>query len=239
MALAHSMKHTVMAAIFALVFVSAGPLHVSAQTAGSANFVPSFAKLSDTAISQFKANPSTLLMTYASAGLPLSTQVRSLVLTDPTLVDTLIALAKCADASQKADNAGGSPKCANDAQKAAMGAGLAEAARILAATNPTLAAQIQTAVAQSGLQPLITAFIAGSNATVTAATGGGEGGAAGGGGGTSGLGATSGSNSGSNPGSVSFGSANTASAFGSLGGTSGGGLTSSTGQSTSPSKSSI
>ena len=113
--------------------------------------------LPDSAIAQFKANPQGLLTTYASAGLPLSTEVRSLVLTDPSLVDALITVAKSA----------------NDAQKAAIGAGLAEAARIIVATDPKLAAQIQVAVAQSGLQPLITAYIAGSNATVTAATGGG------------------------------------------------------------------
>src|SRR5438552_1113848 len=41
-----------------------------------------FTKLSDAAIAQFKANPQSLLSTYASAGLPLSTQVRSLLLTD-------------------------------------------------------------------------------------------------------------------------------------------------------------
>ena len=89
--------------------------------------VPSFTKLPDSAIAQFKANPQGLLTTYASAGLPLSTEVRSLVLTDPSLVEALITVAKGA----------------NDAQKAAIGAGLAEAARILAATDPQLAAQIQ------------------------------------------------------------------------------------------------
>jgi hypothetical protein len=176
--------------------------------------------LPDSTIAQFKANPQGLLTTYASAGLPLSTQVRNLVLTDPSLVDTLINVAKSA----------------NDAQKAAIGAGLAEAARILAATNPQLAAQIQLAVAQSGLGPLITAFIAGSNATETAAVGGGEGGGAGTGGPTSGVGNSGGSNTGSNPGGVSFGATNGASAFGTISGAPGGGLT---GQPTSPSRSSI
>lgn len=211
-----SMKLPVMAAISALALILASPINVSAQTAGGAAHVPSFTKLPDLVIAKFKADPQGLLTTYASAGLPLSTEVRSLVLTDPSLVATLIDVAKSA----------------NDAQKSAIGAGLAEAARILAATNPQLAAQIQLAVAQSGLGSLITAFIAGSNATETAAIGGGGGGGGGEGGGggtggpTGGVGSSGGSNGGSNPGGGSFGTANGASAFGTIGsGASGGGLT--------------
>jgi len=220
----NSMKRPAMAAISALALLMAGLIPVSAQTAGDAAYVPSFAKLPDSAIAQFKANPQALLTTYASAGLPLSTEVRSLVLTDPSLVDVLITVAKSA----------------NDAQKAAIGAGLAEATHIIVATDPKLAAQIQIAVAQSGLEPLITAYIAGSNATVTAAIGGAGGDGGGGGGGAiGGVGGPLGSNTGANPGGVSFGAANAASPFGSIGGTSGGGSISSTSQSTSPSKSSI
>jgi hypothetical protein len=174
-------------------------------------------KLPDTVIAQFKADPQSLLTTYASAGLPLSTRVRGLVLTDPSLVATLIELAKNA----------------NDAQKGAIGAGLAEAAQLSAATDPKLAAQIQQAVAQSGLAPLITAFIGLSNGTITAATG--AGGGAGSGGPTGGLGSLGGANTGSNAGTASFGQVNSASAFGSLGaGAVGGGLTTSTSLSTSP-----
>lgn len=180
---------------------------------------PGFAKLPDAEIAQFKANPDNLLTTYASAGLPLSTEVRGLTLTDPSLVATLIEVAKKA----------------NDAQKGAIGAGLAEAARIMATTNPAGAADVQRLVAQSGLSPLITAFIALSNGTLTAAIGGGggEGAGAGSGGATGGVGAAGGSNGGSNSGSSSFGSANSASGFGAIGG---GGLTVSTTQAVSPFK---
>jgi hypothetical protein len=219
-------KRPTTAALSVIALLIAGVVPVSAQSTSGPTHVPSFAKLPDSAIAQFKANPQALLTTYASAGLPLSTEVRSLVLTDASLVDALIAVAKGA----------------NDAQKAAIGAGLAEAAHILAATNPQLAAQIQVAVAQSGLGPLITAFIAGSNATVTAAVGGGgggEGGGAGSGGATGGVGASGGSNSGANAGTGSFGATNSASAFGSIGGASGGGFSASTSQSTSPSRSAI
>lgn len=238
MALSGSRKHFVMAAISALALMSATPCCVDAQTAGGVAHIPSFAKLPDSAIAQFKADPQGLLTTYASAGLPLSTRVRSLVLTDSSLVETLIGVAKCAGGARKAGVASEAPKCANDAQLAAIGAGLAEAARILAAANPLLAAQIQLSVAQSGLGPLITAFIAVSNGTETAAVGGGEGGVGGGSGGaTGGAGPYGGANSGANPGGVSFSAVNEASAFGALG--SGGGLTIPTSQSTSPSKSTI
>ena len=143
-----------MAAIVALALILAGPMKASAQTAGGRHHVPAFTKLPNSVIAQFKADPQGLLTTYASAGLPLSARARSLVLTDPSLVDVLIDVSKTA----------------NDAQKAAIGAGMAEAARILAAIDPQLAARIQLAVAQSGSESLITAFIAGSNATQTAST---------------------------------------------------------------------
>ena len=219
------MKRPAIAALSILALLLAGSVSAGADPTGGDVHVPSFTKLPDSAIAQFKANPQGLLTTYASAGLPLSTEVRSLVLTDPSLVEALITVANGA----------------NDAQKAAIGAGLAEAARVLAATNPQLAAQIQGDVAQSGLGILVTAFIAASNATQTAAVGGasGEGGGGGGGGAVGGVGASAGSYSGANAGSGSFGSTNSASAFGSLGGGSGGGFSSSTSQSVSPSKSSI
>jgi hypothetical protein len=204
-----SIKRPAIVALSALALLVAAFGPVSAQPTGDAAHTPSFAKLSDSAIAQFKADPQALLTIYASAGLPLSTEVRSLVLTDPSLVDALITVAKGA----------------NDAQKAAIGAGLAEAARIIVATDPKRAAQIQIAVAQSGLEPLITAYIAGSNATVTAATGGEGGGGGGGGGGpTGGVGNFTGSNTGATTGG-SLGALNSASPFGSIGGTTGGGST--------------
>src|SRR5260370_24249861 len=148
------------AAAFAML--SAGALAETAPAAGSGNQGNQivFTKLSDAAIAQFKANPQGLLTTYASAGLPLSTQVRSLLLTDPTLIDTLIGVAK-----------GG-----NHVQQAAMGAGLGQASSILATTNPQVAGSVQQKVAQSGLSQLIIAYIAASNGTETEATGGGGGG---------------------------------------------------------------
>jgi hypothetical protein len=189
MTLRDLMRRPLLATILAVALVSAGSAVGWAQAAR----VPSFIKLPDAVVAEFKANPHSLLATYSSAGLPLSTEVRGLVLTDPSLVDALIDVAKDG----------------NDAQKGAIGAGLAGAARILAATNPQLAAQVQLKVAQSGMGPLITAFIAGSNGIETAAIGGGGGGTAGGSGGpTGGVVGAGGSNGGANFGGVSFGFSN-------------------------------
>jgi hypothetical protein len=104
-----------------LALLSSGAM---AQATGKPDSAPIISKLPDEAITQFKGNPLALLTTYASAGLPLTTQVRSLMLTDPGLIDVLITTAKSA----------------NDAQKAAIGAGLAQASRILARGNPQGAA---------------------------------------------------------------------------------------------------
>jgi hypothetical protein len=167
-----------------------------AQTVGAPNVGPplAFAKLPDTAIAQFKSNPQGLLSTYASAGLPLTTQVRGLILTDPTLVDTLIDVAKSG----------------NDTHKAAIGAGLGQGSKIIARTSPQVATTIQQKVLQSGILQLVTAFISGSNGIETAAIGGGGGGEGGGAGtgptGGVNAGGSSGSNSGANANAGSFSS---------------------------------
>jgi hypothetical protein len=212
MALHGSARIPVLAAMSALALTLAGPETASAQTAGGSNHVPAIAKLPNSAIAQFLANPQGLLATYASGGLALSARARSLVLTDPSLVNVLIEVAKNG----------------NDAQQAAIGAGMAEAARILAVVDPQLAAQIQLAIAQSGSQSLIAAFVAASNATQTAST----------------VGVSTNFSASLNPSTGASGASNggpsggfPASAFGSFG--SGGGLTFSTSQSTSPSKSSL
>jgi len=184
---------------FIVAALAIGSVAASAQGngPGGTGGLPTFQKLPGATLDAFKANPLALLTTFTSAGLPLSTQTRGLLLSDPTLIDTLITVAKSG----------------NDAQKSAIGAGLAQASRLLARTDPQIAASIQQKVAQSGLDQLITAFIAGSNGIETAATGGGAGGGGGGGagggsggptGGVSASGGSGGTNGGGNPGGTSF-----------------------------------
>lgn len=170
-----------------LVSVSFLALSGGAYAQGGCSAAPVFAKLADAAVVAFKANPQAIIANHASAGLPLSTEARSLLLTDPTLIDALLDAAK-----------GG-----NDVQKAAIGAGLAEASKVLVCSNPQLAATIQQKIAQSNIGPLITAYIAASNGTETAAIGGGGGGG-GGTGPVGGVGSNPGSNTGSNPNSGSY-----------------------------------
>jgi hypothetical protein len=218
-----SMTVVLIAASCALAIGLPAATGAFAQTVDEAPRRLSSPKLPNALIAQFRADPQALLTTYASAGLPLSNRVLSLVLTDPSLVGPLLDLAKSA----------------NDAQRAAIGAGLAEAAHLLAASDPKAAAQIQAAVAASGTVALITAFIAGSSGVQTTSIGGGGGGesGAGSGGQTGGVAGLGGANGGPTSGGVAFGSPNAAPAYGSVG--AGGGLTTSTSQSTSPSKSSL
>ena len=143
-----------MAAIATLAVILAGSANASAQNAGGVSPVPVIAKLPNSIVAQFKANPEGLLAAYPAGGLGLSSRARSLALTDPSLVPILINAAKAG----------------NEAQQAAIGAGMAEAARILAVVDPQLAQEIQQAIAQSGSESLIAAFAAASNATQTAST---------------------------------------------------------------------
>jgi len=223
-----SMRVALIATCCALTIGVPAATTAMAQAAAEAPRRPPAPKLPNALIAEFRANPRALLTTYVSAGLPLSNRVLGLVVTDPSLVDLLVDLAKSA----------------NDAQRAAIGAGLAEAAKMMAASDPRAAAQIQNAVAVSGTTALTTAFAAGSSGVQTTSVGGGGGGGGGGGEGgagsggqTGGVGGAEGANSGATSSGGAFGSANAAPAYGSVG--AGGGLISSTSQSTSPSKSSL
>jgi hypothetical protein len=92
--------------------------------------------------------------------------VRDLVLANPATLPAIIALLQNA----------------NSAQQAAIGSGLGQAAQTSVRTNPTLANQIQEALAASGVQVAIASFAAttGNVPIAGAAPGGGGGGGVGG-----------------------------------------------------------
>jgi hypothetical protein len=136
-------------ALAALAVLVLGPASVAAQ--------PSYSKLPASAVEQFRADPQSLLAAYPNGGRAMTTMARNLLLSDPTLLGPLLNVAKNA----------------NSAQAAAIGGGLAQAARILVAVNPQLAAQIQLAVAQSGVASAVDAFATASNAGTTTVTGAG------------------------------------------------------------------
>jgi hypothetical protein len=136
--------------------------------------------LSPDEVASFLGNPPALLSTYPTGGLPLATRARALAGSNINSVDALISLAATG----------------NKDQKAAIGAGLARAARACVASNPQYAAEIQQKVAASNLADVVTAFLAASNDVQTAALGG-AGGAGGGAGGAGGIGGGGASNGGS------------------------------------------
>jgi hypothetical protein len=157
--------------------VAPGPVAAATPAAASGGCFVAPAALSQTDVSAFLGNPASLLSTYPTGGLPLSTRARALAGSSMAAVDPLLALAKSSNADQKS----------------AIGAGLARTARACVANNPQYAAEIQQKVAASGMADVVTAFLAASNDVQTAALGGGAGaggGAAGGGagGGAGGIG---------------------------------------------------
>lgn len=136
------------------------------------------AALSAAEVSAFLASPGQLLTEFPTAGLPMANKVRSLA---GSSADALAALT-------------GLVGSANPSQVAAIGAGLARAARACAGVNPLYAAQIQEAVAGTQFE---TAFLSASAETQTAALG-----AAGAGAGAGGApaGAIGGAGAGTGPG---------------------------------------
>jgi hypothetical protein len=128
------------AAVAALTSMSAFAPPVAAQTVSPPRI------LANATSDRYKSDPQALLSDFSAGGLALSSRVRALATADPNVAATLIELARTA----------------NDAQKAALGAGLAEAVKALTKTAPKAAATIRQLVAQSGIDALVTAFIAAS-----------------------------------------------------------------------------
>lgn len=115
------------------------------------------AALSELDVNAFLGAPEALLTSYPNGGLEMSGRVRALSGSNSATIDPLLNLASQSTA----------------AQKAAIGAGLARAARACVATDPEYAQMIQEKVAGSNISELITAFLAASNDTQTAALVGG------------------------------------------------------------------
>ena len=176
------------------------------------------AQLTSQDVSQFVANPSVLLKENPNGGGKLVSQIRDLMFSDaclPSPVTPRLATCQQALAAIIALLAN-----ANAAQKSAIGTALGDAAQRLVTTNPTLANDIQTALAASGDKLALEAYqttvgnvaigAGGGNGgaaayqTLTNTGGGGGGGLPGGlnGAGTSGFGLTTGSGTFSTPSST-------------------------------------
>lgn len=136
-----------------LTFGASGAAAFAQALPAACFFAP--AKMADSDISSFLANPNGLLSEFPSAGLPMSSKVRGLTGSSTAVLDPMIALVKQANAPQKS----------------AIGAGLARAAKSCQITTPDYALQIQQKVAAANDQDLITAFTAGMNDVQTASLG--------------------------------------------------------------------
>jgi len=134
---------------------------VNAPTAGPA------ARASDKQVADFKANPASLLRGNPLGGLQLSALVKSLVLADPSLADTIIGLA---------------PQ-GNSMQVPSLGSGIGQALRILQGVDAKLAQSVQEKAIATKNEALIAGLEAGLKDTQTFSTGagGGFGGVSGGG----------------------------------------------------------
>lgn len=157
----------------ALRMAAAAALAATISSAASAAVYPPQRQLPATVISEFKATPGTLL-TQFPAGAQLISRVRDLGASDPTTVPALIALLK-------------DPATTKD-QIRAITAGLAQLARMAAASDQAFAAEIQAAIAGTNNPDVIAAYQAATGDVAIAAAGGGAGGGGSGAGGPTGAG---------------------------------------------------
>jgi len=153
--------------VASILFV-VGAASVSQAQEVSAGCFAGPAKLSSAEVTNFTQSPNNLLSEFPTAGLPLSSRVRSLVGSSGETLDPVLALVGPA----------------TGAQKSAIGAGLARVAKSCSTVSPEYAQLIQQKVAAANDSALTTAFMQASNEVQTAALGG-----AGGAGGAAGAGA--------------------------------------------------
>jgi hypothetical protein len=154
---------------FVVVAASVGFIALSGPV-WSAAYAPG-QQLSQQTIAEFTANPSQLLNQFPSGGGQMISRLRDLLASDPATLAPILSLLQNA----------------NSQQKAALGAALAQAARLYQRADQAFAAQIQQAVANTQDQELIVAYAAAAGDQPIGA-GGGAGSAGGPGGGSNPLG---------------------------------------------------
>ena len=151
-----------------------GAVLATAIFLASVSVQPSFAQRSGTSqaqVSSFLSNPGELLGRSPNGGADFVSGVRDLVTADPATLQPILQLLANA----------------NKSQRSAIGAALAQAAKIVVRTNPGLAAEIQKAVLETKDEEVVLAFAAGSGDRPIGATGGGGAGAGGASGGPTGT----------------------------------------------------
>ncbi len=107
----------------------------------------------------FLANPGQILQQYPNGGPLMITAIRDLAVSDPATLNTIVGLL---------------PNASKE-QKGAIGAGLAQAARILVKTNQAAAGLIPEAIARSNDQDVVLAFLIANGERELGTIGGGAG----------------------------------------------------------------
>ena len=162
---AYSFSRTRLRAFRAVLLGAAAwaiPTQAWPQSGGVACFLAP-AKLPDSVVAKFTANPAILLAEYPGGGPALMSAARRLAGSDVRTVDALIEVARSAPPELKVD----------------IATGLANTAASCVWTRPDIARVIQEKIANAGDAPLATAFLSVLRAGGTAALGGGAGGPAG------------------------------------------------------------
>lgn len=140
---------------FALVALATAGSSVSALAQAAPGCFVAPAKLADSDIAAFLAQPASLLSDFPTAGIPMSSKVRGLTGSSTAALDPMLALVARA----------------NSPQKSAIGAGLARAVKSCQVTTPDYVLLIQQKVAAANDTDLTTAFQAGLNDVQTASLG--------------------------------------------------------------------
>jgi hypothetical protein len=170
----------------AFVVLAVGALPTLAEAA----CVSAAAALPAAAVDGARANPAGLLTRFPNGEGAMASEIRNLVTTDPSLVDSMLSLVANANADQRR----------------AIGAGLGQAASICTRPEPQIARQIQESLLKLANPDVVLAFqavVGDQTAAVGGGAGAGPGGVGGSGTNASGAGTTGGTGS-LSPASVSF-----------------------------------
>src|SRR5579862_5157084 len=133
------------------------------------------AQLTTQQVTQFLADPTLILKANPNGGDKLVSQIRDLMLSDSCLPSPVSPRLAACDQTLSAIIA--LLANANDAQKSAIGTGLGDAAQAMVTTNPSLANEIQTALAANGDKLAVEAYQTTVGTQAIGAAGGGGGGA--------------------------------------------------------------
>jgi hypothetical protein len=145
---------------FGAVLLGTAALAIAASASAQSGGVSCFrspAKLPDSAVAKFTANPAGLLPAHPQGGPTLISAARALAGSDVRTVDALIEIARNASPELKAD----------------IAAGLANTAASCVWTRPDIAQLIQEKITAAGDAPLSTAFLSVLRTGGTPALGGG------------------------------------------------------------------